>query len=323
MANYLSIPFRTMVGNTYAFTHPGAAGTPQLHWWDGIGNYFGTGGPTDFSPVTGSPDSYSVAWGTNHKWTHKYWPSAGYGGGGCAHIIQRGWGNDPNIHQFNSGWLTNGSSFRTWDNNARLFVRFRIRYDLNWRWDGEDQLENKMGDWGEGDADASRIIIMGHATHTGGIGTLTRANYSSNPVDPNWYGNFGSLHISHGIGGEEPNPTVTEATEITFGQWYHVQFEVQAGTNGIGYLKHWVNRNDYNNPNGLWVATSTVPIQTVGWDDSWEFGGFQNDYVLRDQGFMFNDLIYSDTFDAEWAPSEITEPAPRRRIVSPYRGMRI
>lgn len=294
MALYYSVPFRGFSGNTYPYTHPASASDPTLAWWDGTGGYFGDeGGPTDFSSVSGTNDSYTVSWAVSgHHWTHRYLSDGAYDGGGCAHVIFRS-----GHAQFNSGWVFNGSNMKSWATGDVVYVRFRIRYDDVWRWDGESTMQNKMVDWGAESGGGNRVIFMNEMPHTGDVCTIPSATYGTST--------YGGFSLKQGIGGSIGDNFCTPGLVVTYGTWYHIQLAVQTSASGTGFHKVWINNNSAGSPSASWLNQN---IGVSSWNDSWEFGGFMSETCSRDQGFRYSHLEVGDSFDANWYPDAPASP---------------
>jgi hypothetical protein len=219
------------------------------------------------------------------SWTLEFLPSGGWNGTGGAHIVHRA-----NRRQYNLGWIAAprrfGHVFRPGD---VVYVRLRLRYDDDWRWDGRGSMQNKMVDFGIGGTH-SRVILhqeSPHPTTTCGI----------DPRDPRVQpsGTIGTLSVKRGI-----TETCTPPVTIERGRWHHVQFAVHSSDSPTGgQFKLWVDTNDFAGPSS---EAAGFPQTAEAWNDSWVVGGFMSDAPLRDQGFVIDDFEIGLTFDPGWSP---------------------
>jgi hypothetical protein len=195
--------------------------------------------------------------------------------------------------QYNAGWYFHNGNLKSggWRDGDTIYVRMRVRYDDNFRWDGAGSMQNKMVDFGMGGSGASRVILHQESPHQT---TPCGLPVSDRP-------NFGSLSLKIGI-----TFTCTPPVRITFGQWYHVQFAVQSshGTTRDGHFKIWVNNNDAGAPSSqlLNIAVPTTNGGVNYWNGSMAFGGYITDAPLRNQGWVMDDFQVSDTFSPNWYP---------------------
>lgn len=204
----------------------------------------------------------------------------GWNGQGSRLVVRRG------REQFNLGWY--GDTGGVWEAGDVIFVRFRIRFDDDWRWDGNGSQQNKLVDIGLGDGSGdSRFILHQESPHP-----TTPCGLSSRYGG----GEYGSLSLKKGITFECTRPVI-----ITYGRWHHVQLAVRASTEGgsDGYFKLWVDNNDFDEPSSQREGTS---VTGTDWTE-FGFGGFWTDANgRRDQGFVVDDFEIATDFDADWAP---------------------
>ena len=128
-----------------------------------------------------------------------------------------------------------------------------------------------------------------------------------------YYPNHGGFSVKIGI-----TNICTPAVPITYGQWYHVQFAVQTGSNASFRL--WVNNNNLSSPSSVKTGFS---MTTEQWNDSWDFGGFITDSPSRDQGFVVDDFQVGLSFDPNWnqGGSTVTPPPPPPPAVAGTNGL--
>ncbi|MHA1962659.1 MAG: hypothetical protein ACW99U_20905, partial [Candidatus Thorarchaeota archaeon] len=209
-------------------------------------------------------------------------------------VIGQGWNGTNGHHfitlngerQYNFGWASSIQPPSGWNDGDRVFVRIRLKYDSNFRWDGAGSMQNKMVDFGS-DSLGGRVILHQESPHpTTGCG-----------LDDSYKPHYGSLSVKRNIGAP-----CTPPVPITYDIWYHVQFEVQSGEDG--YFKLWVNNNDYANPSS---EVFGVRLTTAHWDDSWDIGGFTTDAPIRDQGWIVDDFQVATTFDPNWSGKMATK----------------
>jgi polysaccharide lyase-like protein len=210
---------------------------------------------------------------------------AGWSGSGSHLVVREG------ARQFNLGWF--GNSGREWQAGDIVYVRFRIRFDDDWRWDGEGSMQNKLMEMGLGGNGASRFILHNEKPHS-----TTPCGLPDSVND----GTIGGFSLKKGIT-EECTPPVM----VTFGEWYHMQIAVRASSAGgnNGFFKVWVNNNDESNPSAQRLNTSV----TADLWDGFAFGGFFTDAAYyRDQGWVFDDFEIATNFDPDWASGQSAPP---------------
>jgi len=86
--------------------------------------------------------------GSNYR--EEWVPSSGYDGTGGSRLTMM-----QDRQQFPMGWFFHGGA-ASWSWNDVAYVRFRIRFDDNYRWDGTGSQQNKLLDIGGLD---SRVIL--------------------------------------------------------------------------------------------------------------------------------------------------------------------
>ncbi len=247
------------------------------------------------------------------NYTHTYNSAGGFNGTGGAHLVMHQ-GRD----QFRSGWYWDGAKpGGGWTWNDTVYIRFRIRFDDNYRWDGTGSQQNKMIDFG-GDS-GSRVIFHNERPRPTTPCGLNYVDYtqSGNPVynTPADYGlpanafdtgEWGGFSLKNGIDFPCTKPVI-----VTHGQWYHVQFAVKvssaAGVND-GFFKVWLNNNNATAPSS---QTLNIVRELMDWNSSWDFGGYwTNNNGLRDQGWVVDDFQVATTFDPNWYPGGTVTPVP-------------
>jgi len=239
-----------------------------------------------------SPYSFARAYANGGQYSESRVAAGGWNGTGGTHLE-----HVANQRQYNLGWYFSGRNIRTsnglpeWRVGDIVYVRLRLRYDDDWRWDGEGGMSNKMIDFGMGGDGSGRIIMR-----------QTKPSTTTCAPNPATYGpSNGGITVGIGI-----TYTCTPAAIITYGRWHHVQFAVQTSASNTGYIKVWVDNNDFNNP------TSEIRGLTIsnvaGWNDSWTVGGFMTDAPVRTSGFVMDDFEVATAFDPNWASGVSTPP---------------
>ncbi|MEW8628960.1 MAG: polysaccharide lyase [Candidatus Thiodiazotropha sp.] len=235
--------------------------------------------------------------------------SGGYNSNGAHIVINR------NALQFPFGFYHPGSKPGGWTWNDVAYVRFRIKFDDNFRWDGDGSQQNKMVDIGGG-ANA-RVILHNEKDRPSEPCALNYTEYtSSGPITYNTAqdyglpsnafssGDYGSLALKNGI-----NPPCTPPVVVTHGVWYHVQFAVKISSSSgrsDGFFKLWVNNNDINNPS---TEVLNIIRELGEWNSSWDVGHYwTHDNPNRSQGWVIDDYQTATTFDPNWAPSGAASP---------------
>jgi hypothetical protein len=229
----------------------------------------------------------------------------GYNTSGGAHIVIH-----QNSSQFPFGFYHPGSKPGGWTWNDVAYVRFRIKFGNNFRWDGAGSQQNKMIDIGGGTN--ARVILHNERnrssepcalnyteqTSSGAIIHNTPEDYGL-PSDVFNSGDYGSFALKNGI-----NPSCTPPVVITHAIWYHVQFAVKISSSPDqpdGYFKLWVNNNDVDNPS---TQVLNIIRELGEWNSSWDVGHYwTQENPNRVQGWIIDDYQTATTFDPNWAPA--------------------
>jgi len=238
------------------------------------------------------------------NYTESWSANSGYNGSGGSRLVMM-----QNREQFTMGWFFDGTKpGAAWTWNDIAYVRFRIRFDDDYRWDGTGSQQNKLLDFG---GDDSRVILHNERdrpTTPCGLKNIdysqpgqpvsnTEADYGL-PAGAFDNGNWGSLALKRGI-----NEPCTPPVIVSHGVWYHVQLAVKissAANRSDGYFKLWLNNNDIQNPS---TQILNIVQGLLDWNNSWTFGGYwTNANQFRNQGWIVDDFQMGDQFDSNWAP---------------------
>ena len=294
-------------GSLDAGTHDG--GSPDGGGAPSFTLFFGT----DFSgphPTFGFPEAYPGYDGTTPRglcagdcYFSEAAPTGGFDGSQAAHLVMRA-GAD----QFQQGWLFDGARpGGGWTYGDTVFIRFRIRFDDNYRWDGVGSQQNKMIDFGGG-AD-SRVILHNERPRPTTPCSLNYVDYEQ-PGNPVFYtpadfgmpdgafdtGEWGFFSLKNGI-----DFPCTPPIPVTYGRWYHVQLAVRlssAAGASDGFFKLWIDNNDADHPSS---QVLDIVRELAEWNTSWDVGGYwTNHNPHRDQGWVIDDFYVSDGFDPNW-----------------------
>jgi hypothetical protein len=216
--------------------------------------------------------NYSGSWNTASDWLVERVPNGGWNETAGAHIVLRG-----GRRQYNFGWYTGYS--HNWIVGESAFIRFRMKFDDNFRWDNGSQ-SIKMSNMGIG---GDRIIIF------------NRGPNESLPCcgDDGKY-DEGRFSIGRGI-----TEVCAGPANGTYGEWLHIQMEAKSGQNGTGSFKIWVNNNDYDNPTAVAGGFS---FGVTNWSGQFNFGEFMTDPPARNQGFIYDDFELANTWASSWFP---------------------
>ena len=228
-----------------------------------------------------SPYNFEQQYAFNGYWQYQHLAGGGWTGGG-AHVI-----HNANLRQYNLGWelyTGNYTTPHTWAVGDLVYIRLRLRYDDDWRWDGQSAMSNKMIDLGIGGHDQSRVIMR--VLKPGEFATTCQPAMSLGS-------NYGGITVGQGIT-DRCTPPVT----ITHSRWHHVQFAVQTSASGNGYMKVWVDNNTFANPSSQITGLTQFVDE---WNGSWNVGGFMTDYPIRTSGFIIDDFEVGLSFDPNWA----------------------
>jgi len=263
-----------------------------------------TYGFEELYPVTGRMGDV-VHYGEEHLAT------GGFGGTGGSHLTALA-----GESQFQMGWLWSGAGpGGGWTWGDTIYIRFRIRFDDDYRWDGSGSQQNKMLDIGGG-ANARMILHNERDNPTTPCG-LNHVDYDlpGNPVSNTAEdyglpagsfdgGDWGAFSLKNGI-----DVPCTPPVAITHGVWYHVQVGVRlssASGAADGFFMLWINDNDPMSPSS---EARDIIRELDEWNTSWDFGGYwTNSNGLRPSSWVVDDLEVDTAFDCQWAPAG-AEPA--------------
>ena len=219
------------------------------------------------------------------QWTESVLPTGGWNGTRGVQLSAA-----QGQEQFSLGWYWPGNRAGSWSTGNLAVVRFRIKFDPTYRWDGAGSQQNKMFEFG---AAPDRIILHNERPHSTTHCGLSPTTYRD--------GTVGAFTIKSGI-----NTPCTPSVPVTFGVWYHVQLAIQSGSNGS--YKLWINNNSASSPS---AQVSGFSRGVNGWNDSWQWGGFWTDTVsARTSRWVVDDFEVGRTFDPEWYPGGTTSPPP-------------
>jgi hypothetical protein len=214
--------------------------------------------------------------------------------------------------QFNSGWYggSSGGSWPAFSQGDRIFFRIRLYYPTGeYAWNGTGSQENKMMLFGELCDGDQRLIFFSHQSHT----TEPCCNAGVLPS------NQGVFNANVNVGYDCAGPVI-----MTTGIWYDVQVEWQSSTtcsNTNGYIKMWINNNDYNNPTASitginMVVTGCCAGSDVTWNSGFSLGNYWTDANNNQNcSTVFDDLEMAGSFDNTWytsggTPSDTIPLAP-------------
>lgn len=254
----------------------------------------------------------------NNNYVESFVANGGFDGSGASHMLML-----RDRYGFRTGWEWNGTKPGGWNWNDTVYVRFRIRFDDNFRWDGSGSQQNKMIDFG---GINSRVILHNERPRPVTPCGLNYVDYSQpgNPVynTPEDFGlpagafdngDWGSFSVKQGI--SEP---CTPPVIVTHGRWYHVQFAVRvssAAGRPDGHFKIWLNNNNFSAPSS---QVFNVLQELHEWNTSWDMGGYwseENPY--RNQGWVIDDFQVATTFDPAWYPGATASAAPTPVVQEP------
>jgi hypothetical protein len=262
----------------------------------------------------------------NYRLTHL--PTGGWKGSGAGHL-QALAGRE----QYNLGWVVSPLK-RTFASGDGFYLRFRIRYDDDYRWDAGNP-QNKLIMMGTTRTTPnSRIIVFQNGPNDSFGCTLGQVDYlnGSGPfrwAEPSHFGvparrwtdgaiagHYGSIEpyvniswigncappalVTYGNNPKPPVPGPNSAAPVD--GWYHFQVYAQSGEPGKGAFRQWVNNNTYGKP-----TSETVGIReglgVQGWGDQQIFiGGYIGQAPGRNLGFRLDDFEIGPAFDPNWAP---------------------
>jgi len=242
-------------------------------------------------------------------------PTGGYDGGGAAHLRTLA-----GRTQYGFGWGTPALpvAFRVGDG---VYIRFRIRYDDDHRWAGEDAIENKFILMGETRGEVnSRVIVQSRGPSPSRGCSLGFTNYNAQPPQVFWlprdfglpYATWSDPAIATRYGSLSPHVNISwdcaPPVLVTSGQWYHVQVYAKSGVNNDAQFKVWINNNNYSAPNSQRIGGFNLGVER--WSDGLHIGGYQTDAPSLDGGFRIDDLEVGPTFHSSYSPASVSPPTP-------------
>jgi hypothetical protein len=238
------------------------------------------------SEFDGKSTSFDM-WSDGSYWAEKHSTTGGWKNSGASHLKVKA-----NESQFDFGWFTDGNfnGQAEWQNGDTVFIRFRIKFGPEYRWDGEGSQQNKMFLFGFGDN--SRTILHNERPHP----------TSPCGLDPSQFldGTVGGFALKRGI-----TENCAGSVPVTFDVWYHVQLMVASCAPGQTSAEYrlWITGNDYDNPDSEY---SSFTLTTDFWGDAWKLGGFWTDSVSRDSDWYLDDFTVADFFDDNWNPMPVS-----------------
>jgi hypothetical protein len=217
-------------------------------------------------------------------------PDGGWNGTQAAMLVAK-----KGERQFNIGWYNfsarKGNFPKQWKQGDAFYVRFRVRFPENMRWDGTGSQQNKLFVWGAGKYNGENHRVMLHQ----------EANHPTSPCCnmEDKYKNtaFGLFSLKQNI-----TENCTPGIAVTFGKWYHIQFYVKSSSTADSddaVLRLWVNNNEKQRPSSETIGFN-LAVQGI-WDQGFTFGGFWTDAnPNRDYKVIFDDFEIADFFDDQW-----------------------
>lgn len=251
---------------------------------------YGFEGEHDFKCTT-YPDWASCS---PNEWATEHLPTGGWNGTGGARLIFR-----RSQDQNELGWY-NWSNFKAWLQGDFFYVRFRIRFDDNMRWDGTGSQQNKMFIWGSGTYNGwnHRVMLHQEGDHQTSPCCQMAPEYSNS--------NYGLFSLKRNI-----QEFCTSPVPVTYGRWYHVQFYVKSGTTADStdaQFKVWINNNHIGLPTSSKIGGFNLAVEGI-WNRGFTFGGYwTNNNPNRDVSWVVDDFQIGDTFDPEWYPAPLPPP---------------
>ncbi len=210
------------------------------------------------------------------------------------------------------GWgLDKGMQSEDWENGDVARIRFRVRFDDNFRWDSPNGQQNKFlvipsGDYrflllneGNTGQHAWGPYLEGYNPHTDTVYDEAFYSLPEGTFSQDW----GTFTMSQGI-----NWPYTDPIPVTYGVWYHVQMFIRTGESGSYEI--FVNTNDPDETRRTHHALRdnlNIPLPTPNdWNLNWQLGSYVDSGTIRDQGWRLTDVAIDkvDEFDADWYPEE-------------------
>jgi hypothetical protein len=250
-------------------------------------------------------------------------PTGSWDGSGAAHLRFLA-----GHTQYGVGWATTslGHAFAMGDG---VYIRFRIRYDDDQRWETNGNKLILMGN--SGAPPNSRIIFHDRPPSDSSICTLGQVDYGGTGMPFPWgttahfglpndswsdaeiAGLYGGLSpavniswdcgppslVTHGNHANAPAPGPNSAPPVD--GWYHFQFYAESGNPGQGAFKTWANNNQFAAP----TAERSGLDEGLGveaWSEGAVLGGYIDGPPAQDSGYAVDDFEIGPTFDPCWAP---------------------
>lgn len=229
----------------------------------------------------GFPFAYDPGAGT--QWFREKLATGGYNGTGGEHIVFVS-----GQSQYDSGYaMTTGSC--TFADGSSLFMRFRVKWDSNYVWNGAGSMQDKM------------IIFKGDNDHDSRIIFMNEKDNASTPCTiPGT--NRGFISLKKNIGGPGATDNCTAYYEVFNNTWYEVQFEVDTDPSpGGGCLRVWVNNNTQGSPTREKCGLTLHAVASG--DGMWsqiDLGGFMSEAPTVTAGKVWDDIVIATGFDNTW-----------------------
>lgn len=253
-----------------------------------------------------TPFNFAFAQTPGSNWTRNFPATGGYNSTPGLEIIF-----NAGFEQYDSGY-SSGIGGCSFDTNDDIFIRFWIRYNSNYRWNGDGSMQDKMVIFGDNDTD-SRFIFM------------NERNNSSRPCTPpdSITSEQGSFSLMKNIGGDpgEDNIDCTPYYLMTHSTVYFIQYEVDAADD---CLRLWINNNNQGSPTRSYCGENGGGNYSLGTDvNEIKWGGFMSDTPAVSAGKVWDNLVVATDFDPNWCEGtcdgggepgggDPVDPTPRR-----------
>ena len=271
---------------------------------------------------------FEWAWPEKGRYSLAHLPTGGWDGKGAAHVAVH-----PGHNDYNLGWIISPLK-RTFSLGDAMYIRFRIRFDDDYRGFIEREGSNKFILIGQTRTTPnSRIIVfieppndsvgcaLGQVDYLNNTGPFKWAapehfglsgSFFSTPNLPNygsispyvnidWIGNCAPpALVTYGNNPKPPMPGPYSAKPVD--GWYHFQIYAESGPPGKGAFKTWANNNMFEKPTSQQIGLRGG-LGVTGWGNSQLYvGGYQNGIPKQTLGFRLDDFELGGSFDPRWYP---------------------
>jgi hypothetical protein len=255
-------------------------------------------------------------------------------GARITHLAAGGWNNSGAAQvrmlaghsQYAVGWVTPTLN-QPVAMGGGVYIRFRIRFDDDFRWNNAKNKFILMGQTGT--SPNSRVILYQSGPSDSMGCSLGMMDYNGTGrmyswATPSYFGLSGTswqeASLSGRYGSISPYVNISWSCGppalVTYGNnsiapapgpnsarpsngWYHFQVYAQSGAPGQGAFRMWVNNNTLSAPTSQQIGLQEG-LGVTNWPNA-AIGGYVDDPPAADVGYRIDDFEIGPTFDPNWS----------------------